>query len=146
MKRHLFYVLMDRTSPIHECEKCLNTNAKSVFQPNSVRSEGSPPRSPVLQEIIYLSLRTTKTQKPQWFLGFLYAQRYPVPCCSPPAQYHILSISDQTDGSIPEAHCHIVSMKRFRYINFPSTFVQLVQFCFLKQLFTWATVAFSNLL
>ena len=53
MKWHLFYVLMDRTSPIHECEKCLNTNAKSVFQPNSVRSEGCKTCTSVLQEITY---------------------------------------------------------------------------------------------
>ena len=125
MKGHLFYVLMDRTSPIHECKKCLNTNAKSVFKPYSVRSEGCtsctsvlqeiintfgssvpeattafgtffelmcgprgiaaavdaknmPPacflNAPtVLQEIICFSSRTSKTQKPQRFLGFLFS-------------------------------------------------------------------------
>ena len=52
MKGHLFYVLMDRTSPIHECKKCLNTNAKSVFKPYSVRSEGCTSCTSVLQEII----------------------------------------------------------------------------------------------
>ena len=127
MKRHLFYVLMDRTSPIHECEKCLNTNAKSDFKLHSVRSEGCtsctsvlqeiintfgssvpeattafgtffelmcgprgiaaavdaknmPPAcflnaATVLQKIICFSSRTSKTQKPQRFLGFIFAYR-----------------------------------------------------------------------
>ena len=66
MKRHLFYVLMDRTSPIHECEKCLNTNAKSVFKPYSVRSEGRTSRPPVLQEII----NTFGSSVPEAFVAF----------------------------------------------------------------------------
>ena len=48
---------MDRTSPIYECEKCLNTNAKSVFKPYSVRSEGSTSCSSVQQEIIFANFQ-----------------------------------------------------------------------------------------
>ena len=73
MKWHLFYVLMDRTSPIHEYEKCLNTNAKSVFKPYSVRSEGRTSRSPVLQALIVLFRfkMLTKIPKPDGFGIFL---------------------------------------------------------------------------
>ena len=48
---------MDRTSPIHECEKCLNTSAKSDFKPYSVRSEGSTSCSSVQQEIIFANFQ-----------------------------------------------------------------------------------------
>ena len=37
-----------------------------------VPTQGRSSRSPVLQEIIYFSSRTSKTQKPQRFLGFLF--------------------------------------------------------------------------
>ena len=78
MKRHLFYVLMDRTSPMYECEKCLNTNAKSVFQPNSVRSEGRTSRSPVLQALKANFFDKETCQKPWnhpisgFFLSFAF--------------------------------------------------------------------------
>ena len=48
---------MDRTSPIHECEKCLNTNAKSDFKPYSVRSEGRTSCTSVQQEIIFANFQ-----------------------------------------------------------------------------------------
>ena len=48
---------MGRTSPIHKCEKCLNTNTKSVFKPYSVRSEGCKTCTSVQQEIIFANFQ-----------------------------------------------------------------------------------------
>ena len=61
---------MDRTSTIHKCEKCLNTNAKSDFKSNSVRSEGRTSRSPVLQalNLIWLHLQRIPFRESSVFL------------------------------------------------------------------------------
>jgi len=53
--------------------KTLDTQGFSGLREEVVRSEGSPSRTPVLQEIICYLSEHSKTQKPQWFLGFLFA-------------------------------------------------------------------------
>ena len=110
MKRHLFYVLMDRTSPIHECEKCLNTNDKSVLELQLVRSEGCTSCTPVLQALIFLTIRLQKPRNRNGFWVFF------LPCT--PLLGTGSEITDHCDVAIPVISCYHKYRKQFDKLEF----------------------------
>ena len=70
-----FFVLIDRTTGGAKLKKASNIKGFRI-KDNSVRLEGRPSRSSVLQEIISYFKEYSKTQKPQRFLGFLFSLKY----------------------------------------------------------------------